>query len=149
MKRITCAVLLTVVLATPAFAAKVYLKDGGVIQAKKVWREGGKVHVLATRHTLTTFEPSEINMKRTFVKRHRAVKKVGAVSPQAQVPAAAKGAAPATVSAAAKPAEKKAGIALPALPKLPERSPDSLVPSSGGGGTIKQHKKSMAERAGE
>lgn len=148
VKRITCAVLLTVVMATPAFAAKVYLKDGGVIQAKKVWREGGKVHVLATRHTLTTFEPSEINMKRTFVKRHRGAKKVSAVSPQAPVPV--KGAAPAAVTPAApKPADKKAGVTLPNLPKLPEKKPESLVPSSGGGGAIKQHKKEMAERAGE
>ncbi len=150
MKRITCAVLLMVVLATPAFAAKVYLKDGGVIQAKRVWREGGKVHVLATRHTLTTFEPSEINMKRTFVKRHRMVKKVSAVSPQAQTAVPAKGAAPVAGTAAApKPADKKTGLALPALPKLPEKKPESLVPSSGGGGAIKQHKKEMSERVGE
>jgi hypothetical protein len=148
VKRITCAVLLTVVMATPAFAAKVYLKEGGVIQAKRVWREGGKVHVLATRHTLTTFEPSEVDLKRTFVKRHRATKKVAAVSPQAPVPV--KGAAPlAGAPAAPKPAENKVGITLPKMPKLPEKTPDSLVPSSGGGGTIKQHKKEMAEKTAD
>jgi hypothetical protein len=48
-----------------------------------------------------------------------------------------------------KPVEKKAGVSLPALPKLPEKSPESLVPASGGGGTIKQHKKEMAEKVGE
>jgi len=88
MKRILCAVLMSAVLATPAFAAKVYLKDGGVIQAKRVWRADGKVYVLATRHTLTSFEKSEVDLKRTFVKRHRAAKRTGAVAPQAQTAAA-------------------------------------------------------------
>jgi hypothetical protein len=142
MKRILCAVVLTAVLSTPAFAAKVYLKDGGFIQAKRVWREGGKVHVLATRHTMTTFEASEINLKRTFVKRHRAVKKVSAVLPQAQTTAAAPGGA----AANQKPADNKAAIT---VPKLPEKTPESLVPSSGSGGSIKQRKKEMAEKLGE
>ena len=145
MKRILCAVLLAAVSATPAFAAKVYLKDGGVIQAKRVWREGGKVQVLATRHTLTSFEPSEIDLKRTFVKRHRAAKNIAAVQPPAQTTAAA----PVGAAATQKTIDKKAGITLPNLPKLPERSPDSLVPSSGGGGAIRQQKKEMAEKLAE
>jgi len=145
MKRILCAALMTAVLATPAFAAKVYLKDGGVIQAKRVWREGGKVHVLATRHTLTSFERSEVDLKRTFVKRHRVARKVAAVAPQAQAAAAAPNGAAATQ----KPADRKAGISIPSLPKLPERSPESLVPSSGAGGTIKQQKKEMSEKLAE
>jgi hypothetical protein len=146
VKRLLVGVL-SLALATPAFAANVYLKGGGVIQAKRVWREGGKVHVLATRHTLTTFEPSEIDLKRTFIKRHRAVKKVEAPQPQA---AQAKVAAPAPKAAAApqKSDEKKASIKLP-MPKLPEKSPESLVPSSGGGGSIKQHKKEMAEKTAD
>jgi hypothetical protein len=136
---------LAIVLATPAFAAKLYLKDGGVIQAKKVWREGGRVHVWITRDTMTSFGPSEVDLKRTFVKRHRAVKKVAAVQPQTQTTAAA----PNGAAADQKTVEKKAGITLPKLPKLPEKTPDSLVPSSGGGGAIKQHKKEMAEKTGE
>jgi opacity protein-like surface antigen len=143
MKRILCAALMAVVLATPAFAAKVYLKDGGVIQAKRVWRSGDKVHVLATRHTLTSFEKSEVNMKRTFPKKHRVAKKVAPVEPQT-VSAAPKGAAEIQ-----KPVEKKVGVTLHSLPKLPEKSPESLMPSSGGSGTIRQHKKEMAERVGE
>jgi len=142
VKRILCAVLLTAVLTTPAFAAKVYLKDGGVIQAKRVWRAGGKVHVLVTRHTLTTFEPSEINLKRTFAKRHRAVKKVAAVQPQAKTTTAA----PNGTAVNQKEADQKAGITIKSLPKLPVKSPESLVPSSGGGGSIKQHKKEMTEK---
>jgi hypothetical protein len=145
MKRILLAAVTAVVMATPAFAANVYLKDGGVIKAKRVWRSGGKVHVLATRHTLTSFEPSEIDLKRTFVKRHRTARKVAAVPVQAQAAAAAPNGAAATQ----KPAPGKAGVSLPILPKLPEKSPESLVPSSGAGGTIRQQKKEMAEKLAE
>jgi len=145
MKRILCAALAAAFLATPAFAAKVYLKEGGVIQAKRVWREGGKVYVLATRDTMTSFEPCEIDLKRTFVKKRQPAKAVAAVTPPAQ----AKAAAPIGAAEVQKPAAKKAGIALPNLPKLPEKSPESLVPTSGSGGTIRQHKKEMSEKTGE
>jgi hypothetical protein len=144
MKRILCAVLITVGLTTPALAAKLYLKEGGVIQAKRVWRSGGKVHVLATRHTQTSFEPSEVNLKRTFPKKRRVVRKAVVAAQSAQTTNA-----PATETATPKAAEKKNRFSLPELPKLPERSPESLVPSSGGGGSIKKHKKEMAERLGE
>ena len=144
MKRILCAVLITVGLTTPALAAKLYLKEGGVIQAKRVWRSGGKVHVLATRHTQTSFEPSEVNLKRTFPKKRRVVRKTVAAAQSAQTASA-----PTTQTATPKAAEKKSRLSLPELPKLPERSPESLVPSSGGGGSIKKHKKEMAERLGE
>jgi hypothetical protein len=140
MKRVLCAALMAVTLSTPAFAAKVYLKDGGVIQAKSVWREDGRVYVLATRHTLTSFEKSEVDLKRTFPRKHRVAKKVESIVPQSAT------AAPSGAAEQQKPAEKKTGISVPSLPKLPERSPDSLVPSSGAGGTIKQQKKEMAER---
>ncbi|NVN89118.1 MAG: hypothetical protein HXX11_00825 [Desulfuromonadales bacterium] len=144
MKRILCAVLLTATLTTPALAAKLYLKDGGVIQAKRVWRSNGKVHVLATRDTLTSFEPYEVNLKRTFPKRHRVARKpVTAVRPSVTATTANQ------TSATAKPEEKKSRFSLPELPKLPEKSPESLVPSSGGGGVIRQHKKEMADRIGE
>jgi hypothetical protein len=136
---------MAVVLATPAFAAKLYLKDGGFIQAKRVWRSDGRVYVLATRDTLTSFEKSEVNLKRTFVKRPRVAKKVVAVTPQAQTAAAA----PNEAAAVGKPDAGKTGISLPSIPKLPAKSPDSLVPSSGAGGTIRQQKKDMAEKLGE
>ncbi len=145
MKRILLAALIAVVMAPPAFAANVYLKDGGVIQAKRVWRSGGKVHVLATRHTLTSFEPCEVDLKRTFVKRHRVAKKVSAVQPQAQAAAAAANGAAATQ----KPESGKAGMSQPGLTKLPEKSPESLVPASGSGGTIRKYNKEKAEKIGE
>jgi hypothetical protein len=153
MKRILCAALVAAFLATPAFAAKVYLKEGGVIQAKRVWREGGKVYVLATRDTLTSFEKSEVDLKRTFPQKRRVANMTCAVEPQAQTKAEpqapTKAAAPNRAAAIQKPVDRKAGISLPSLPKLPEKSPESLVPSSGTGGTIKQQKKEMAEKLAE
>jgi seryl-tRNA(Sec) selenium transferase len=142
MKRIVCAALMAAVLATPAFAAKVYLKDGGIIQAKRVWRAGGKVQVLATRHTLTSFENSEIDLKRTFAKRRRVARRISAVTPQAQAAAAVPNGAAATRI----PVDRKSRISLPNLPKLPERLPESLAPSSGAGGVIRQQKKEMSEK---
>lgn len=76
MKKILYAALLSVAVATPAFAAKLYLKDGGVIDALRVWRSGDKVYVLATRHTETSFEQYEVDMKRTFGKQHKSAKKL-------------------------------------------------------------------------
>ncbi|HIJ81866.1 MAG TPA: hypothetical protein HPP76_09170 [Desulfuromonadales bacterium] len=146
MKKLCMLFLIFSVLTTPAFAARqVYLKDGGVISAKSVWRTKGKVHVLVNRDTLTEFSTSEINLKRTFPRR-RAVAKQPVQNP---VPVAA-GTVQATPAAAPQPAaEKKSSLSLPSLPKLSEKNPESLLPSSGSGGTIKQHKKEMAEKAGE
>ena len=144
MKRTVCAVLMAVTLAAaPAFAAKLYLKDGGYIKAKRVWRADGRVYVLATRDTLTSFDKSEVNLKRTFPKKQAVAKKVEAVAPQTAT------AAPNGAAAPQKTADTKAGISLPSLPKLPEKTPESLVPSSGTGGAIKQQKKNMAEKLGE
>jgi len=145
MKRILCAVLMAATMATPAVAAKLYLKDGGVIQAKRVWRSGGKVHVLATRHTETSFERSEVDMKRTFPRKRRVAKKVCAPMPQAKTAVAV----PHEAGPVQAPVEKKSGVSLPRLPKLPERSPESLMPSTGAGGTIRQQKKDMSEKLGE
>jgi hypothetical protein len=137
--------LLAVVLTTPAFAAKLYLKDGGVIQAKKVWRSGGKVHVWATRDTMTTFEKSEVDLKRTFGSRHRGRRSIAAVQPQTLRGAVA----PSGAAASQQTADKKVGIKLPGMPKLPEKLPDTLAPSGEAGGTIRQHKKEMAEKIAE
>jgi hypothetical protein len=130
MKRILYAALITATLTAPALAAKLYLKDGGVIQAKRVWRSDGKVYVLATRDTLTSFEPSEVNLKRTFPKRHKVVhkKRIGAVRPAAT---------------AATPAREIT------TPNAAGKATESPTPPSGNGGTIRQHKKEMEERIGE
>lgn len=103
MKPILFAVMMALALATPVFAAKLYLKDGGVIQAIRVWRSDGKVHVLATRHTETSFEPCEVDMKRTFARRHKAAKKPACVDRQS------KAAAPLGAAIPHKTAEKMSG----------------------------------------
>jgi len=136
---------MVVLFTTPVFAAKLYLKDGGVIQAKRVWRADGKVYVLATRHTMTSFQPSEVNMKRTFARHHRVKKNVAAVRPQAQAPASV----PNGAAVSQKAADEKEGKLIRSLPKMKAKSPESLVPSSGAGGSIKQHKKEMAEKLGD
>lgn len=76
MTRFLLAILAICTLSAPAFAAQtVYLKDGGMIRAKSVWQRKGKVHVLITRDTMTDFPTSEINMKKTFARKHRLSRK--------------------------------------------------------------------------
>ncbi|KAB0668256.1 hypothetical protein F6V30_16485 [Oryzomonas sagensis] len=141
--RMIMTALVLLGLATPSLAAKVYLKDGGVIGARSVWRSPGKVHVLVNRDTLTEYAPSEVDMKRTFPRRHHVVRR----RPHAVIPH--KGAAAVVPTQAAVPQKKTGtGMSLPSLPtKLPEMSPPSL-----GGkeeGTIRKQKKEMQERLNE
>lgn len=145
MKRLLLLTLVFCTFATPALAARlVYLKEGGTIKAKSVWRSKGTVHVLVNRDTLTEFPAAEIDMKRTFARaRH-----VGRKQPVPQAPATAQQAQSST-TAAPKQAEDRKKLSLPKLPDLADRSPESLVPSSGGGGAIKKHKREMAEKLGE
>lgn len=140
MKRILCAALMAITLATPSFAAKLYLKEGGVIEAKRVWRADGKVYVLATRHTLTSFEPSEVDLKRSFPRRHRSAKKPVRASNRITT------AAPVQAAVPQKTVHKKHAFT---LPELPERSPESLVPSRGDDGILRKQKKEMEERLKE
>lgn len=147
MKKLLLAALAICTFATPVLAARtVYLKDGGTIRARSVWKSEGKVHVLVNRYTLTEFAPSEIDLKRTFARKHRAIRK------QARVPGAQNSkASPAPAATSQKPASAKPGLQLPgmpALPKLSGKEPGALVPK-GEEGTIRKHKKEMAERAGE
>ena len=65
------ALLLNASLATMALARAVYLADGGIIQAQKVWQEEGRIYVLLNRDSLITFSPEEINLKKTFVKKRQ------------------------------------------------------------------------------
>jgi hypothetical protein len=146
MKRYLWIVMALVAAAEPALAARtVYLKEGGTITAKSVWRSRGQVHILVNRDTLTKFPASEIDLKRTFPHRHR----IAIARPLAPhtLPAAA-------TAAAVKTEEQKDGsrtsrMTLPEMPKIRERNPEELVPSTDGGGTIRQHKKEMAERIGD
>jgi hypothetical protein len=144
MRTFTCTLLLAVlVITTAAYARPVYLKDGGMIQAKSVWRTKGMVHVLVNRDSLVDFHNSELDMKRTFpVRKKPAPPKPseGAIhTPQA--PAAV----PPGSAVPAKP-EGKRGFSLPTV-GLPQKSPPSL-----GGkeeGAIRKQKREMSERLGE
>ncbi len=91
MKKILLVALALCLSATPVMAAQlVYLKEGGVIKAKSVWRTKGKVHVLVNRDTLAEFSTAEIDMKRTFARKHRKIRKQPAAAlPQNAVPAEA------------------------------------------------------------
>lgn len=75
MKKIILVVVTICVYATPLMAATVYLKEGGTINAKSAWRTKGKVHVLVNRDTLTEFSVYEIDLKRTFARKHRVLRK--------------------------------------------------------------------------
>ena len=78
MKKSIILAVMFCALATPSLAAReVYLKDGGVISARSVWRSGGKVHVLVNRDILTDFFVSEIDVKRTFPRNRSSVVKQG------------------------------------------------------------------------
>ena len=144
MMRMVIIGLMLLGLATPSLAAKVYLKDDSVIDAKSVWRSQGKVQVLVNRDTLVTFLPAEIDQKRTFPRHHRAVRK----HPHAAVPQ--KGAA-APVAAAVPQKTVGKGFSLPSLPLLPTKLPEMAPPSLGGKeeGTIRKQKREMQERLNE
>lgn len=149
MKKLLLVVLAICTSATPVLAARtVYLKEGGTISARSVWRAKGKVHVLVNRDTLTEFSVSEIDLKRTFARKHRAVRKHPRVSGAVQ----ATKASPAPLAAIDKKSgNAKPGLKLPNMPNLPklsEKDPGTLVPK-GEEGTIRKHKKEMSERAGE
>lgn len=134
-------------IATPALAAStVYLKDGGRITARSAWRAHGRVYVLITRDTLTDFSPAEIDLKRTFGHKQRIVRK------RTRPSAAPAKTASTTIPEAqtqAEPTKSTVDSLLRKLPSLPDRKPESLVPSRGTGGTILQHKKEMADRINE
>lgn len=127
MGKVWSAVLLTLmmslVLATSAVARPVYLNDGSIVEAQKVWRAKGKVYILVNRDVLLTFAPEEVNVKKTFGKKRVKLKRK--VQAEAVKPAAAPGNGdsqakdkPAPTAASDKPAapsaHAKPGAATPA-----------------------------------
>jgi hypothetical protein len=144
MMRMVITGLMLLGLATPSLAAKVYLKDGSVINAKSAWHSQGKVQVLVNRDTLVTFLPAEVDQKRTFPWYHRAVHK----HPHAAVPQ--KGAAAPDAAAVPRKTAGK-GILLPRLPSLPTKLPEMSPPSLEGKkeGAIRKQKREMQERLNE
>lgn len=148
MKKLLLVVLAICTSATPVLAARtVYLKDGGTINAKSVWRTRDKVHVLVNRDTLTEFSTAEIDLKRTFSRKHRAVRRHPRVSGAVQ----SSKASPAQPAATQTSGSAKPGLKLPSMPDLPKltgKEPGTQAPE-GEEGTIRKHKKEMSERAGE
>ena len=128
------ALLLNASLATMALARPVYLADGGIIQAQKVWKEEGRIYVLVNRDSLIHFSPEEINLKKTFAKRYQQATtpsgkesvKTKVSTPAAPLPvatvqpaparSAAPPAAPAKVEPAAKVSTPAATAPAPAVP---------------------------------
>ena len=134
MKKICIALAaLACLTASPALAAKVYLKDGGIITAQKVWRANGKVVVLINRDSVEEFLPAEVNLKRTFP--HKQRKPVAAV------------AATPSPAAATEPAKGDTAKKSVTPPAQPDKAP--AAPASGDGGTIRKHKKEMLEKTAE
>jgi hypothetical protein len=139
MKKLFCAMVLLLVWVVSAQAATVYLKDGGQIKAKRVWREKGKVVVLVNRESITSFALSEINLKKTFPPRKKRVKRI-VTTPAVSTAAPAVSAA--GTASATQPAKADKKISLPSLPKLPERE----IPKASEEGTIRKQKREMEER---
>jgi len=145
MKTLFSVVVLVLFWAVSSPAAVVYLKDGGQIKAKRVWRENGKVVVLVNHESITSFASSEVNLKKTFPPRKKRVRPQKAT----QSPAAAPG-VPATgataVQAPEQPAKGGKKITLPSLPnKLPERQ----IPAASEEGALRKQKREMEERLKE
>jgi len=110
MKKLWClVVVLSVFIAADAMAARVFLKDGSVVQCQSFWRSKDTVYVKVNRDVLLEFSPGEVNTKRTFSARPaKKVKPVAALSEQSETTGADPGvstevAAPTQASAAAAP----------------------------------------------
>lgn len=144
MKKLGLALVLVVCWAATAAAARVYLKDGSWINAKKVWREKGTVVVLVNRDSLTSFSNAEVNLKKTFPPRRKRIKSAAAVS---QPPAVTPAAGAATAQPAVQSHQQGKKLTMPSLPsRLPEREPPRL---GGEEGTIRKQKKEMEQRLNE
>lgn len=129
-------------MAAPAWgAAKVYLKDGGLIEARSAWRTPGRVHVLVNRDTLAEFRNEEIDLGRTFPKKRTSRTTHRRTERRTTSPDTAKG-------SGAQAPSPGAGFSLPTLPSTMR----GIAPPSsetGEEGAIRKHKKEMKERLEE
>lgn len=120
------ALLLNASLATMALARPVYLADGGIIQAQKVWKEEGRIYVLLNRDSLITFSPEEINLKKTFAQKHR---QAAAPSSKKSVPTTVAAKAPATPAAPSATAASPAAVPAKAVPAAKVATPAATAPA--------------------
>jgi hypothetical protein len=114
--------LLNASLVTVALARPVYLADGGIIEAQKVWQEEGRVYVLLNRDSLITFSPEEINLQKTFVKKKQ-VAKTKAVVKSIKVPATTTPAAAVAPAVAGKPGNAAVVIPVESAPPPAVKKP--------------------------
>lgn len=145
MKTLFSVVVLVLLWAVSSPAAVVYLKDGGQIKAKRVWRENGKVMVLVNHESITSFASNEINLKKTFPPRKKRVRPQKAT----QSPAAAPGAPAAGVTAVQAPEQATKGGKKISLPSLPNKLPERQIPAASEEGTLRKQKREMEERMKE
>lgn len=132
---LSCIILLAAA-AQAKTTKEVYLKDGGIIECQKVWQANGKVMVLVNRDTLVDFSRDEVDLQKTFAKKHvkgvkkgkarkKAVSKPGAVMPQAvSQPPAKPGAVAATTQNTG-----RAPSAKPAPPTSPQPATPTAKPA--------------------
>lgn len=99
--------------AGPATAKTFYLKDGSTIEYRKVWKEGGLIHLLVNRDTLVTFLPEEVDQRRTL--KAAGLKKFPQLAAKRQ-------------KAVAAPVRAKRTKAAPALSPAPEPAPEEKQP---------------------
>ncbi|GFE58428.1 DUF5684 domain-containing protein [Geobacter sp. AOG1] len=128
MKKIWCLVVaLAVFIASDALAARVFLKDGSVVQCQSFWRSKDTVYVEVNRDVLLEFAPGEVNVKKTF--RARPVKKAKTVALSEEQPAETAG------SAADAPSESAAATQSSAKPApSTSASPKTTNPPAGSPG---------------
>jgi hypothetical protein len=144
MKRLICAMVVVVGWTVSAQAAVVYLKDGGIIKARKVWREKGTVVVLLNRDSITSFAAGEINLKKTFPPVKKQVKPVHpSEAPVKSSPADTAQGEPGTPAKTAKEDKKRS------LPGLSAKLPEREIPRGAEEGTLRKQKREMAERMNE
>lgn len=145
MKKLGLALLLVVCWVATASAARIYLNDGSWINARKVWRDQGKVVVLVNRDIITSYSKAEVNLKKTFPPRKKRIKQVAVAAPVPAPPVVAGPSAPAQPVQQPQKGDKQ--LSEPVLRvKLPEREPPKL---GGEEGAIRKQKKEMQQRLNE
>lgn len=158
-KTVLCSFMLLLLAISPASAATVYLKDGSWLKAIRVWRNGDKVEVLVNRYSSTSFDVSEVNLKKTFPpgkSRKQTTKAVPAVKPVKQAQKQQRQSIKDVIdfSDVAKKADsaKTSGrdLKMPKLPSaLPDKLPEREIPRGSKEGSIRKQKREMEERLNE
>lgn len=151
--------LLSLLASTPVSAATVYLQDGSWLKAIRVWRNGDKVEVLVNRYSSTSFDVSEVNLKKTFppgkprkqtTKAAPAVKAVKKV--QKQQRQSIENVIDFSDVAQKSDSAKTSGrdLKIPKLPTaLPDKLPEREIPRGSKEGTLRKQKREMTEHLNE